>query len=52
MTADATYAEAEAKRARKSKDAGSDWQEIAIKAQARVEGASRIAGVLQAVARG
>ncbi len=52
MTADATYAETEAKKARKNRDADSDWREIAVKARARAEGASRIAGVLQAVARG
>ncbi len=52
MTADATYAEAEAKRARASKDAESDWSELALKARARAEGASRIAEMLQAVARG
>lgn len=52
MNTEATQTEGEAKRARKRHDSSSDWTELAIKARARAEGASRVAAMIQAVARG
>ncbi len=49
---EAKKVEAEAARPKKSHDAGSDWAEMALKARARVDGASRVAGMLQRLARG
>jgi hypothetical protein len=49
---EAKHVEAEARRPKKSHDAGSDWVEMALKARAKVDGASRVAGMLQRLARG
>ncbi len=52
LSDEAEKVEAEAKRTKRSHDADSDWQEFAVKARARVDGATRVAALLQRLARG
>lgn len=42
----------EAQQPKKNHDAMDDWREFAARAEGRVQGAQRVAGLLQVVARG
>lgn len=52
LKSDADQIARERDRPKKNHDADTDWAEYAAKAEGRFQGASRVAAIIQAVARG